>query len=396
MQKAPVWRDFIAVTISIAVVGIGLGCTLPLTALVLTERGYGPNLVGWMISATAIGGIAGTLITPTLVEKMGRKKIMFGCFLIAGATVIPLQYCNSPGTWMLLRGLFGSAMAALFIIGESWINVLASDAIRGRVVAIYTTSFTLFQVLGPLLTDWFSRFPNNSFVMCGALFLLGIPGIACAADNTGPAGSEPHHPQNGRETDMPWIAIARKGCVIIAGTAFFASFDSIVLGFLPLAALDAGFTQSTALVASAIVLAGDAALQYAAGWLSDHYGRERVHRCCGVAVCLLLPLLPLVIHLPVVWEVYLFFLGGCAGAIYTLSMVASGQHFSGTALLRISGLIGITWNISSSVGPALTGMLMQRFGSAAMVAVLWVMALIFMLLCNGPASRPAANTNRQL
>jgi len=48
--------------------------------------------------------------------------------------------------------------------------------------------------------------------------------------------------------------------------------------------------------------------------------------------------------------------------------------------LRISGLIGLTWNISSSVGPAATGLMMQRFGSTAMVSVLWMMALVFFVI----------------
>jgi MFS family permease len=82
----------------------------------------------------------------------------------------------------------------------------------------------------------------------------------------------------------------------------------------------------------------------------------------------------------VIWEIYLFLLGGCAGAVYTLSMVASGHYFRGTGLLRVAGLIGLAWNISSSLGPAATGLLMQHFGSAAMVAVLWAMSLVFVLL----------------
>ena len=145
-------------------------------------------------------------------------------------------------------------------------------------------------------------------------------------------------------------------------------------------ALDSGFSQSRALTAATIVLAGDASLQYVAGWMSDHFGRARIHRLCGLAVCLLLPLLHWALQLPIVWALYLFCLGGFSGAIYTLSMVASGDKFGGTSLLRIAGLIGLTWNISSAVGPAATGSLMQQFGSMAMVSVLWVIALVFLLV----------------
>jgi MFS family permease len=83
--------------------------------------------------------------------------------------------------------------------------------------------------------------------------------------------------------------------------------------------------------------------------------------------------------MPGVWELYLFVLGGVAGSIYTLSMVSSGDRFSGAALLRASGLIALTWNLASSVGPAATGILMQHYGSSAMTAVLWIMALGFVV-----------------
>jgi hypothetical protein len=60
-------------------------------------------------------------------------------------------------------------------------------------------------------------------------------------------------------------------------------------------------------------------------------------------------------------------------------MVASGEQFSGAALLRISSLISLSWNASSSLGPAATGLVMQHAGSGWMVSVLWGMALLFVL-----------------
>jgi len=389
------WRDFFAVSFSIAIVGIGLGCTLPLTALVLTSHGFGPDVVGWMIAAAALGGVVGTFVTPAVVARFGRRSTMIACFVVGTASIMPLQFTMSLELWMLLRFLFGLSMAALFLIGEAWINILPEEAVRGRIVAIYTTSFTAFQVAGPLFTDWISGFPHSSFLICGALFMLGVPGMMFASDDhkLGAARSDSDqasHKSGDRQSS--WLDIAGRAPAIIAGTAFFASFDCIILGFLPLFAIDSGFSQTRALAAPAIVLAGDATLQYAAGWLSDHYGRERVHRLFGLMVCVMLPLLPLVVHLPVVWEIYLFVLGGFAGAVYTLSMVASGTIFSGSALLRIAGLIGLTWNISSSAGPAATGLLMQRFGSPAMIAVLWCLALVFLISSNRIVKRVPASS----
>ena len=381
MLPRSAWRDFAAVIFSVALLGLGLGSTMPLTALTLTARGFSPEVIGWTVAAGALGGVLATMAAPALALRLGRRNVMLGCLLLACTAVMPLQYLDSIAGWMLARFLFGAAMAPLFVLGESWINTLAGDHARGRIVAIYSTCFTACQVLGPMLTDLLARWPDQAFLLCGALFLLGIPGIMLAR----PEARDGSHPQHAASTtddkasDTGWLGIVQAAPAILLGTAFFASFDTVMLSFLPLVAMESGMSQSRALASASILLAGDATLQFGIGWLADHLGRRRVHLLCGVLVCLLLPLLPWMMQLPLLWEVYLFVLGACAGAIYTLSMVASGELFSGAALLRVSGLISLSWNASSSLGPAATGLVMQHAGGSWMVAVLWAIALLFVL-----------------
>jgi MFS family permease len=396
MLEGPLWRDFVAVTASVAVLGLGVGSTLPLTALVLTHRGLGPQVVGWMTAATALGGIVGTLASASATLRFGRRRVMLACVGMAAASVICLQYVDALGGWAALRTLFGVAMAPLFVIGEAWINSLPSDAVRGRVVAIYTTSFTLCQLAGPLLTDAVVQLPHDAFLLCGAVFLLGVPGIALARAAPRAGARRPERDRHGalaarKDSVASWLTIVRTAPTIIAGAALFAAFDNIVLSFLPLFALDRGLTQSRALAAVVVVFMGDATLQFAAGWLADHVGHARVHRLGGWLLCVLLPLLPWTVAVPGLWEVYLYVLGGVAGSVYTLSMVSSGQRFSGAALLRASGLIALTWSLASSVGPAATGILMEYFGSAALTAVLVVMALGFLLATRAERGGAAAD-----
>lgn len=381
MLERHVWRDFAAVTFSVAVLGIGLGSTLPLTALVLNARGFGLEVVGWMIAASALGGIAGTLAAPAATLRFGRRRVMLWSVALAAASVMPLQFVTSLWGWTALRLVFGAAMAPLFVVGEAWIGTLPGDAVRGRVVALYTTSFTVCQVMGPLLTNALSRFPNGVFLICGGVFLLGAPGIALARDDRGVnkqnAGNEWRRE---KDSSASWMGIVRKAPAIMAGVAFFAAFDSVVLSFLPLVALNYGFTQSRALGAAAVVMAGDATLQFAAGALADRWGRARVQKICGGLMCLLLPLLPIMLRLPMLWAAYLYLLGGIAGAVYTLSLVASGDYFSGAALLRASGIIALTWNIAGMAGPLATGVAMTMVGNSGVTAVLWLLAAGFFVI----------------
>ncbi len=396
MLEKHLWRDFVGVTSSVAVLGVGVGSTLPLTALVLTARGLGPEVVGWMTAATAAGGVISTLASPAATLRFGRRFVMLFCVAVAAASVIALQYVDSLWGWGTLRAVFGASMAPLFVIGEAWINSLPGDAVRGRVVAIYTTSFTLCQVVGPLLTGALANLPQHAFLICGAVFLLGLPGIALARDATHAAGTAAPNgtrarngaPVGDKDAAASWWTILRTAPAIVAGAALFAAFDNIVLSFLPLFALDRGLRPSRALAAVVVVFIGDATLQFAAGWLADRFGHARMHRMGGLALCVLLPLMPWMIVVPGLWELYLFLLGGVAGSVYTLSMVSSGERFSGAALLRASGLIALAWSLASSVGAAATGIVMQHLGSSAMTAVLFIMAIGFVL--SSRTERPAA------
>ncbi len=49
-------KDFLALILSVAVVGLGLDATLPLTALALTQAGHGTDIVGLMTAAMHAGG----------------------------------------------------------------------------------------------------------------------------------------------------------------------------------------------------------------------------------------------------------------------------------------------------------------------------------------------------
>ncbi len=372
------WRDFAAVTSSVAVLGLGLGSTVPLTALALSQQAQSEATIGWMMAASALGGIAGTLLAPRLTRWLGRRNGMLGCVLLAAASVVPLQFVTSIPAWALLRFIFGLSMAPLFVLGEAWINALPGDAVRGRVVAMYTTSFTVCQMLGPLLTQVLMHVPARMFIVSGAIFLLGIPGIALARDRS----SAVHPSQDAvvvKEADATWLSIVRRAPAIIVGAALFAAFDSLMLSFLPLTAIQYGFGQSKALLAVSVTFAGDAGLQILAGALADRYGRWRVQMLCAVGLCVLLPLMPLFLRIPIVWTVYLFLLGGLAGAVYTLSLVASGERFSGLALIRSSGLIALTWNVAATGAPLATGLGSRWFGSRSMVLVLWLIAAAFLV-----------------
>jgi len=346
MKNMP-WRDFGALVVSIGVVGLGLGATMPLTALTLDQRGVGTDVIGLITAISAIGILAAAPFVSGWVARFGPRATMMGAVWAAALATAAMQLSDSLPLWAVLRFIFGAAMGVLFSIGEAWVNRLAPDASRGRVVAMYTTSFTLFQLVGPALVALFNARVAWSFAACGALFLFALPGLALIA-NAAPARATD-------EEGVRWRLILPRMPMIVVGAAFFALFDTLALSLLPLYAIRHGIATDLALLSASAILVGDTALQFVFGWLADHFGRARVHLACGVMVCLLLPLLPLAADTPWLWWTLLLALGAFAGAIYMLSLVACGERFGGHSLTSASAIVNATWGVASGGGPLLTG-----------------------------------------
>jgi MFS family permease len=375
-MKAILNRDFLALILSVAVVGLGTGATLPLTALALTEAGHGTGVVGMLTAAQAGGGLAVVPFVTRLTQRYGARESIVASVLIVAAATAAMQVTSNLVVWGLLRALCGAALMLLFTIGEAWVNELADDATRGRVVAIYATNFTLFQMAGPVLVSEIAGLHGIRFALCGALFLLGLPTLA--AIRKPPGASAGQHGEQDAPRDQ-WRRVLPLMPALIIGTAFFALFDTLALSLLPIYAIERGVASGIAVLLASVTLFGDTAMQFPIGWLADKLGRARVHLGAGIVVTLLLPLLPLVITNPWLCWPLLFVIGAAAGSTYTLSIVACGERFRGAALVTASSLVSASWSVASFAGPAVAGSLMNAWGGDALVGVMVAASLTFVV-----------------
>ena len=363
-------RDFLALILSVAVVGLGSGATLPLTALALTQAGYGTDVVGLLTAAQAGGGLLVVPVAGWIASRCGARQAIFGSVLIVAVATALMQLTSNPFAWAVLRVLCGAALMLLFTIGEAWVNQLADDASRGRVVAIYATNFTLFQMAGPVLVSQIAQFEHWRFLICGAIFLIALPVLSMIRST--PHASDEHEPHGS------WRHVLPQMPALVIGTGFFALFDTIALSLMPLFAMAHGVSSEVAVLFASALLLGDTTMQFPIGWLADHLGRERVHIGCAVLVVVLLPFLPWAVQSPWLCWPLLYVLGAAAGAIYTLSLVACGERFRGTALVSASSLVGASWSIASFGGPLIAGTLMKSVGNDAMIGVVLFSALAFL------------------
>ena len=340
------WGTYFAVCSAVISIGLALGVTMPLVSLRLESWGHDSFAIGVMAATPAVGVLLGASLAGRLAARLGTTVLMQLCLLLGALSVALLALVQDYAVWLALRLLIGVALTVVFILGESWINQLAVEKWRGRLVALYGTGYALSQLCGPLLLTALGTATDSGFwtgvglLIGGSLILLGRSG----------APRVDAHSASGR--GLP--AFCRKLPAIAWAVMLFAAFEAMMLTLLPIYGLRQGFSQEVALLMVSVVVVGDAALQLPIGWLADRMSRNTLFRGCGVALLLSSLALPLLLHTPLIWPLLVLF-GASAGGLFTLALILIGERYRDDALVRANAHVAQLWGIGCLVGPLATG-----------------------------------------
>ena len=94
-MKAILSHDFLALILSVAVVGLGLGARLPLTALALTQAGYGTDVVGLLTAVQTGGGLLVVPFAGWIVARFGGRQVIVDAVVISAIATALMQFTRS-------------------------------------------------------------------------------------------------------------------------------------------------------------------------------------------------------------------------------------------------------------------------------------------------------------
>lgn len=383
------WGTYFAVCGAVISIGLALGVTMPLVSLRLESWHYGSFAIGVMAATPAVGVLLGASLAGRLAARFGTVPLMQLCLLLGAASVALLALVQSYPVWLLPRLFIGVALTVVFILGESWINQLAVEQWRGRLVALYGTGYALSQLSGPLLLTLLGSDTDRGFwtgtglLIGGSLLLLG-------------RGGAPQVDEHGASGRGLWVFCQRMPTIAWA-VVLFAAFEAMMLTLLPVYGLRQGFTQEVALLMASVVVVGDAALQLPIGWMADRVPRRALFRACGLALLLSSLSVPLVLHTVLIWPVWVVF-GASAGGLFTLALILIGERFRDDELVRANAHVAQLWGIGCLIGPLVTGAASQWISGHALPLMMAVGAAGFVWLAwtrepmgeDAPAGSPGA------
>lgn len=339
---------------AVSIVGLSLGATLPLVALRLLENGASALQIGILSAVPAAGMILAATLVDRACQLMSRRRLYLLCFVLCTASTLAIEF-SSHSLWALAaaRLALGVGMGIAIILGEAWVNELCGEKNRGTIVALYATSFTAFQLLGPTLVALLGAQTPWVVLLVSAGHLVALATVAFAMPEEGLH----EHVEEPRSFSLAgFLRVAPALCM---GVLFFSFFDSVVLSLFPVYASSHGYAVGIAAFMATVILLGDMLFQLPLGWLSDRLDRSSLHLLCGVGAMLIGLALPWLISQPSLLWPALMVLGALAGGVYTLALVLIGQRFRGRDLVTANAAAGMLWGVGSLLGPLLSGSLMD-------------------------------------
>ncbi|MFW0756088.1 MFS transporter [Pseudomonas sp. H11T01] len=369
---------FAALILGVSIVGLSVGSTVPVVALRLYQAGFSNAQIGLMSALPAAGMMLSAFTVDWIYQRLGRRQIYLCCFALSALSIAVVEVFASTLYGLgVARLVMGLAAGVIIILGESWVNEIAEDANRGRIVAVYTTCFTVFQLLGPGMVALFG--PDGPLVIvsviAGHLLAIGVIWFTLPRQLIGQG-----HSQSRTFSVLGFIQVAPALCM---GIIFFSFFDSVILSMFAVYAADHGYAIKLAALMVTVILLGDAAFQFPLGWLSDKVGRPPIYLVCGVLSLLVGVCLPWLMNSSMLLWPSLVVLGAVAGGVYTLAIILIGQDFKGADLVTANASAGFLWGVGSLLGPLISGAAMSTstqglplaLSAAAALFVLFALSL---------------------
>lgn len=306
--------------------------------------------IGIVGSSYFIGNLVGTLIANWLIGCFNVKKTYSLVGLLFALATLGLSLSMDVYSWSFWRFIIGIACAVTWVIVESCILVTGNIHNRGKMLALYMTTYYLGTVFGQALLRYFPREVLYFGLVIATLMALAIFFLLLTHYKL------PKKKKNNFNL-MPMILHkpARLGLVgcVIAGM-IIGSIYSLLPAYYSYLGYDDSAVANWIIL---LILSGVVA-QIPMGWLADKYGKSQlllVEMLIAMIACWLL----IANYLPIVATI-LF--GATIYTVYPLSMAWACQTVKKHDIVTMNQTMLLVNTLGSLVAPAVVALVMDLWG----------------------------------
>ncbi|MBI4319944.1 MAG: MFS transporter [Chloroflexi bacterium] len=347
------------------------------------DLGAMPELIGLIVAASTITGVAIKLPAGALSDVLGRRRMLIlGTCFFAFPPFLYL-FVGDPVQLLLLRFLHGTATAIFSPVASAFVADLFQQG-RGEKLGWFASANDVGATLGPLLGGlvlFYVASYEIAYLLVGALGLLPLFMVLRLPGDARAAATGEKRWQKFRQGILE-VASSRPVLIASAMEAFMYLGYGALLGFLPLYGRDIGLNDAAIGIILGTQLATTMLAKPLSGRLSDRLGRK-TPILAGLLVCsAALPLIVLTSSFVVLIVLSaLFGLGVATVTPSTTALIADLAKAGrmGSAM----GVFGSIWDSGEASGPILAGILIGSLSylpAFGLIAVLMVAAAVLFQL----------------
>lgn len=354
--------------------GVGMGTMNPLITLLLAQRGVDNAYIGLNAALVSAAILIGGPFVPRFVRAMGAFRALLFTVVVDAVLLVLYPGVEAYWAWCVFRFLGGLVGVAWWVVTESWINLLADDARRTRVVGLYTTMLALSMAVGPLViaeTGIDGVLPW--LVILAILAISAVPVMAVAR----------RIPVVAHDENLPALALVRRVPLVMMAAIFAGFADYAIMALLPIYGLERGLPPMEAAALLTAFTLGNVALTLPIGWFADKVSRRAALALCVIVAIACAAALPLAVADRVALWAVLFLWGGSVFAIYAVALGMLGAAFDASQIVAANAAFIVIYNLGGSLGPLVTGGAMDLWAPEALpatVALAMAVVLAFMFI----------------
>ncbi|MDD9243905.1 MFS transporter [Enterobacter soli] len=325
--------------------------------------------VGMVSSSFFTGNLLGTLVTGSLIKRVGFNRSYYLASLIFAAGCAGLGLMVGFWSWMVWRFIAGVGCAMIWVVVESALMCSGTSRNRGRLLAAYMMVYYVGTVLGQLMvsklpTDLMSVLPWVTGMILAAILPLLFTRIV---------NQQSEHQEVTHVWSMLRLRQARlgvNGC-IISGIVLGSLY-----GLMPLYLNHQGVSDSGIGFWMAVMVSAGIVGQWPIGRLADRFGRLLVLRVQVFVVIMgCLAMLSSAAMAPA-----LFILGAAGFTLYPVAMAWACEKVEHHQLVAMNQALLLSYTIGSLLGPTLTAMLMQNYSDNLLFIMIASVSFIYLLM----------------
>ena len=146
-----------------------------------------PTIVSSLISASYyIGFLVGSRVALSALGRVGHIRVYAALASLLSAAMLAVGLTESAPAWAWLRFVTGLCLAGQYVVAESWLNNLATNENRGRLLAVYAVVTSGAFGLGQVLLFAIDARVITGFAIASIITSLAVAPVALSEDAVAP------------------------------------------------------------------------------------------------------------------------------------------------------------------------------------------------------------------